>query len=610
MSTLKRSMFKEAVVALFVGLCVMVPFLLNVGERSELISIPEEQIPLVESCGELIRETDADINVVPDKYNCGAKGELSVVTAGETVGNVKFKCSGDKNILEFGYGNKNISGIVKFENIDFSSNDMGFYNEWLVDRDIKVIFTNCKFAQIKTGQSTSRMQYEFNNCTIESFYGSNAVFSRCLFGESYRDAIIPFQNITVKDCFIKDMSSTDPSSAGIHSDGTQMFGHKDVEVRNVFFDNCRFEVPAIQTGGNSASVNACIMVQLEYNNGINIKFTNCKINGGGYSIYARTTRPEFYLDNVVFENIEVGCAKLFKTVYSRVSEDVEFINVNDTSSLYVGSVWKDGNSTHFSVTNDTNIERKLLIYTNNKKYIYEIPKCPDGKNLYADFQDYPFDIDIVIPELPRYAVCFEITEDGQYSQLRYVNWGKEDVYFSANGSENITTKNEMNEKVDTTTDSLGGSMNAYDTHIIASGLCGQNVRYALSADGVLRLWGTGATFNYHSKLAAPWYEVRDRIKVVEIGEGIVKIGNQCFRDCSSIKSVSLPNTLEVIGYNAFIRCSGLEVIEIPRNVREIDAYAFAATRLQRCIYYGSRDSWNMIEVGIRNELVTKYVSFV
>lgn len=597
---------KRIIQATFLSICMMGLLVAStIQSQREMVDIVDDSIPLSESNGVLIKETDADINVIPDKYNCGAKGQLTVVTAGETINNVKFKCSSGKNVMEFGYGNQNISGTVTFENLDFSNNDMGFYNEGLVDRDIKVVFNNCVFAQIKTSELASRMRYEFNNCTIKSFYGCNAVFNRCLFGESYKDAIIPFQNVTVNDCFIKDMSSTDPSSAGIHSDGTQMFGHKNSEVKDVYFNNCRFEVPAIQTGGNSASVNACIMVQLEYNNGTNIQFTNCKINGGGYSIYARTTKPEFHLNNVVFNNIDVGCAKLFKTVYSKVSDGVVFNNVNETDSLYIASVWQDGGATHFSVTNDTNIDRKLLIYTDTNSYSFEIPKCPDGKNLYDNFGDYPFDIDIVIPEVPRYAVCFESTTEGQCEQLRFANWGKQDVYINLTNEKTDMQESmieEFGEEVAVKTPNGGAA-------ILTSGTCGKNVNYSLDAEGVLHLWGNGATCNYHSKNSAPWYKFREKIVAIEVSEGIEKIGNQCFRDCTSVKVVSLPETLEVIGYNAFIRCSGLKEVTIPGNVHEIDAYAFAGTKLEKCIYRGDRGSWNKIAVGIRNERILSNLLF-
>lgn len=580
-----------------VTLCVMGGSLQK--KSPQPVYVEEERVPLSNGEVRLISQTKADRAVVPDKYNCGVQGSLTTVTAGETVNGVKFKESSGKSVMEFGYGNKDISGTVVFENLDFSGNDMGFYNEDKVDRDIKVVFKNCKFAQIKTSESASRMQYVFENCTLQSFYGCNAVFDRCLFGDSYRDAIIPFQNVTVNNCLVRNMATAE-GGAGIHSDGTQMFGHKNAEVKNVAFTNCRFEVPAVQTGKNSASVNACIMVQLEYNNGENITFTDCKINGGGYSIYARATRPELSLKNVVFTDVEVGCAKLFKTVYSDVSPAVVFENLKDADALYVGTVWQEAGATHFSVSNDTNQDRTLVIYTEGQNYTFTIPKCPDGKNLYADFEEYPFDLDICIPETSRYAVCFDET-GGQYTQLRFVNWGGQEVYLKAEPEE-AEEKEELaagGKQEDTAQEST--EQEAARAGILTSGSCGKNVEYSLDEQGTLYLKGTGATYQYHSGKCAPWYEYREKILAVDIGEGITIIGNQCFRDCSRLEKVKLPESLTRIGANAFIRCSSLKEITLPEKIRKIGDFAFAATALEQVSYEGSREDWEQVSLGKRNE---------
>lgn len=568
--------------------------------------IPEEKIPLSDETGRsrLISQTEADIDVIPDQYNCGAKNFLTTVIAGETINGVKFKESNGKNVMEFGYGNQNISGTVIFENMDFSGNEMGFYNEDRVDRNIKVVFNNCKFSKIKTSETASRMQYEFNNCTIKSFYGCNATFERCLFGESYQDGIIPFQNVTVNNCYVKDMSSTDPASTGIHSDGTQMFGHKNAEVKNVYFNNCRFEVPAIQTGGNSASVNACIMVQLEYNNAQNIQFSKCKINGGGYSIYARATKPELTLNNVVFSNVEVGCAKLFKTVYTDVSPAVRFENLKDTDSLYIGSVWKEAGTTHLSVSNDTNVDRSLVIYTDRGNYNFVVPKCPDGKNLYSNFKDYPFDIDVVIRDNCNYVVAYDTTEGGK-KQIRFVNWSNQQVYLEDDfidiyePDRNVPGENGNNMSgvtIDTTTQLLAGT-------------CGDSIMFWLDEDGILHMKGRGAAYNYHSKNPAPWYEYRDKIYEVDIADGITVIGNQCFGDCKNLKKVKLPDTLIRIGGNAFIRCRQLKEIVIPENIREIADYAFAATSLNKSDYLGSEERWGTVFIGKKNEQLIHCINF-
>ncbi len=49
---------------------------------------------------------------------------------------------------------------------------------------------------------------------------------------------------------------------------------------------------------------------------------------------------------------------------------------------------------------------------------------------------------------------------------------------------------------------------------------------------------------------------------ISLPESVKKIGNYCFASCSSLKEVSLPNSLETIANHAFAWCSSLEVIRM------------------------------------------------
>ncbi|MCD8180421.1 MAG: leucine-rich repeat domain-containing protein, partial [Firmicutes bacterium] len=52
------------------------------------------------------------------------------------------------------------------------------------------------------------------------------------------------------------------------------------------------------------------------------------------------------------------------------------------------------------------------------------------------------------------------------------------------------------------------------------------------------------------------------------------MGTRAFYDCTSLKSVTLPNDLTSIGYQAFAECSSLEEINIPTKVKTIGSNAF------------------------------------
>lgn len=151
----------------------------------------------------LVKETKADKNVIPDKYNTGAKGNLKKVKLGVVVGGIQFTAaSGNtKNSLDFYYNNKQVKGKIIFKDYDFSEYPVVCYNSQKVEQKINVTFINCKFSYFATDRACTNVSYEFQKCTFKNFGGSNASFDRCKFGGSYNDGLNPFQKINVKNSF-------------------------------------------------------------------------------------------------------------------------------------------------------------------------------------------------------------------------------------------------------------------------------------------------------------------------------------------------------------------------------------------------------------------------
>jgi len=111
---------------------------------------------------------------------------------------------------------------------------------------------------------------------------------------------------------------------------------------------------------------------------------------------------------------------------------------------------------------------------------------------------------------------------------------------------------------------------------IASGTCGDNLTWELTADSVLTISGTGTMTNYSSSSSsrAPWYSNRSSIKSVVIEDGVTNIGNYAFYNCSSLTSVTIPNSVTSIGAGAFDGCTGLTSVTIPNSVTSIGGSAF------------------------------------
>ena len=536
----------------------------------------------------VVTETDADIRVIPDKYNTGCNEEVVYFPMDTEnpmmIGDVLIIPSGGGStfVLDFGYRNKEITGTVYIENYDFTDAIFRSYHEDLCDREIKVVFNNCKFTNVLTGRAECNISYEYNNCSFDSFSGSNAVFNRCQFGHTYKDGIVPFVDVEVNDCFFTDFTGM-VTDSGAHIDGTQLYGIEGIDVSRVYYNNCRFEMPALALEGTTAYVNACIMLQLEYSSGNNIQFNDCRVNGGGYTVYAESKFENLTFENVKFDGLTFGDANKFGIFYPKINENIEFRDIGRTDSLYIGSVWNDEKGMHLSVTNDTKEERILVVQTDKGIYEYTIPACYTAGQFTNTmlYEEFPFDLDIVIPADCTYAVCYDNTTEGFGKQIRFVNESGKQVILSP----------EMKERVE----------GKRGSDILQSGMCGKDISFTLTYDGVLTLSGTGASDNFHSQKFPEWVANKGLIKEIIVEEGVTGLGNMIFRDCMSVEKISLPESLLTIGGYAFAGCVGLEEFAFPKNIQTIGASILSGTVLSRVTYDGYDEDWDWVEVGSGND---------
>ena len=59
-----------------------------------------------------------------------------------------------------------------------------------------------------------------------------------------------------------------------------------------------------------------------------------------------------------------------------------------------------------------------------------------------------------------------------------------------------------------------------------------------------------------------------------IPDGITKVGDCAFKNCTELESVSIPEGVTTIGYLAFKNCTNLRSVKLPGSVEVIRAFAF------------------------------------
>ena len=85
---------------------------------------------------------------------------------------------------------------------------------------------------------------------------------------------------------------------------------------------------------------------------------------------------------------------------------------------------------------------------------------------------------------------------------------------------------------------------------------------------------------------------------VTIGNSVTNIGQWAFYSCSNLTSITIPDSVTSIGYEAFCYCSSLTSITIPDSVTSIGYSAFfGCSSLTNINFNGTIAQWNEIEKG-------------
>lgn len=98
--------------------------------------------------------------------------------------------------------------------------------------------------------------------------------------------------------------------------------------------------------------------------------------------------------------------------------------------------------------------------------------------------------------------------------------------------------------------------------LIASGDCGDDLRWTIDLDGVLHVTGDGALSDYDAG-AAPWASYADQITRIIVDEGVTAIGARAFSGLSKARSAVVADSVETIGAGSFSGCAALEKMTLP-----------------------------------------------
>ncbi len=125
-----------------------------------------------------------------------------------------------------------------------------------------------------------------------------------------------------------------------------------------------------------------------------------------------------------------------------------------------------------------------------------------------------------------------------------------------------------------------GCTDKIGSDIIAHGTTG-TLTWTLSTDGMLTISETGEMQDYRvvpTEFLPQWFEYRNNISSVMIGNEVSNIGDYAFFRCENLTSVTIGNSINAIGIRAFSGCSSLTSVVIPNSVVTIGDDAFSGCK--------------------------------
>ena len=105
------------------------------------------------------------------------------------------------------------------------------------------------------------------------------------------------------------------------------------------------------------------------------------------------------------------------------------------------------------------------------------------------------------------------------------------------------------------------------------------------------------------------YSYNTSLRLVEVSNGVTKIGTGAFFKCTNLEYVKIGDTVTTIGPTSFSCCDKLTQITIGKGVTRIGNYAFLETPLVATYYEGTATEWEDIRFGLENDILDDTVYF-
>lgn len=131
------------------------------------------------------------------------------------------------------------------------------------------------------------------------------------------------------------------------------------------------------------------------------------------------------------------------------------------------------------------------------------------------------------------------------------------------------------------------------TNVVASGKLGDKLSWKIYSNGLLKVTGKGATYDFGSYPHGdiPFWNYGEQVTSLELPEGLTIVGDYAFNGLSNVTgTLKLPSTVTEIKYCGFCKC-GFSKVVLPNSITNLGYLAFGYNN-------------NLTQINIPNKLKT------